>query len=182
MMTLHQLFEPRLNLGTHGIDLKPQGIKRFALRIADGPALRFRLVRLCSGARRTAEFAKHAKRIVRGAVAFENSAALQARRSPATCAPDLPGRPMAGYGILLITGDRVFAHPGKKIVGLIVFAHVFETETPILARAALRRAVRGALRAARPITGRPFGAQPPVLIRLDANAIEKGRVEFHVGS
>src|SRR5437763_643624 len=46
---------------------------------------------------------------------------------------DLPGGAVAGNGLLLVPGDGVFAHSGKKIVGMIVLAHMLETKTPIFA-------------------------------------------------
>src|SRR5207248_5042151 len=70
--------------------------------------------------------------------------------------PDLPRRTVAGDGLLLVAGDRVLAHSGEKIVGMIVLAHVMETESPIfaLAKPPLRRAMSSILVAIGPIANR----------------------------
>src|SRR5713101_5586620 len=89
--------------------------------------------------------------------------------------PDLPGRTMAGNGLLLISGNRVFAHSGKKIVGMIVVAHVMKAEAPICARAQapLGRPMGGVLAAAGPIAGRIARLRAAVLCRLDPDAVEQ---------
>ena len=88
---------------------------------------------------------------------------------------------MAGDRFLLIPGNRIFAHSGEEIVRLVVFAHVLETEPPLfaLAQAALGRAVRCALVAARPIAARSIGAHAPILAGLDPDAVAQGRTDLH---
>ena len=51
---------------------------------------------------------------------------------------------MSRKGIFLVGHHRRIAHSGEEIVGLVVFAHVIETEAPIvlLAPAPFRRAMR----------------------------------------
>ena len=63
---------------------------------------------------------------------------------------------MAGDGVLLVARDRVVAHAGEIIVGMIVLAHVLEAEAPVfaLAQPPLRRAVRRLAGAARPLANR----------------------------
>ena len=88
---------------------------------------------------------------------------------------------MSGQRVFLIAGDGIVAHAGKKIIGLIVFAYVIETEPPIFALAIspLRRPMGGRVGAARPFAARHGVAQPAILVGLDANSVEEGRVEFH---
>src|SRR4051812_21640193 len=93
----------------------------------------------------------------------------------------LPGRAVAGERVLLILGDVVGAHPGEEIVRMVVFAHVVEAEAPVLvlAIAPLRRTMGRGPTAARPLAGRMRGAQPPVEVRLDPDAVEEWRVGRH---
>ena len=56
----------------------------------------------------------------------------------------LPGRTMAGDGVLLIARDRVVAHAGEEVVGVIVLAHVIEAEPPVLALLAAPLGAHGA--------------------------------------
>src|SRR5262249_44101087 len=121
------------------------------------------------------------KRVVRTAVR-KNMLRSSSRGAPSpTRHPHFPRRAMAGDCVALIARNRVITHPGKKVIGLVIFAHVVEAEPPIfaLARASLRCAVGRRLGASRPIARRTLRAQPPILVRLDANSIKKGRVEFH---
>jgi len=92
----------------------------------------------------------------------------------------LPGRTMPDHGILLIPRDRVFAHAGKIVVRMVVFAHVFQTEAPVfpLAHPTLRRAMRRLAGAARPLADWRVGDRLARL-GLDPNAVEQRRVEFH---
>src|SRR5215467_2567139 len=178
MMALHQLLEARLDRGTLGVGLEPEGVQRLALGIAHRAALR--LLPRVGRARPTAELAEHAERIV-GALVAEEPARARLAGSLAAHHAHLPGRAMAGDRVLLIARDRVLAHAGEKIVGVIVLAHMIETEPPVLAllRAPLRRPVRRRVGAARPFAGRHGIAQPAILVGLDANSVEQGRVELH---
>ena len=87
---------------------------------------------------------------------------------------------MAGQRILLVARDGVGIHALKEIVVLIVFADVVQTEVKIFARilAALGRAVRALVRAARPFAHGGFFARLRLLLRaqlvgLDANGMEE---------
>src|SRR5207237_7716792 len=91
---------------------------------------------------------------------------------PATVHPHLPGREMADRCVLLEACDVVLAHAGEKIVGMIVFAHMVEAESPIFVR--LRSAFRGPMGRRRvtawPLAARVAGAQAPIPVRLDPDA------------
>src|SRR4051794_28657708 len=90
----------------------------------------------------------------------------------------LPGRAMAGGGVLLVLGDVVVVHASEEIVGGVVLAHVGKAEAPvfILLVAPLGSAVRRGRLAARPFAGRMlFLAQPAILVRLDPDAVEQRR-------
>src|SRR5437763_10415793 len=93
----------------------------------------------------------------------------------------LPGRAMPGHGVLLVTRDGILTHPGKIVVGMVVFSHVLEAEPPILplAQPALRRAVGRLKVAARPLANRRLTARPAILLGLDPDAVEQRRVEFN---
>ena len=60
-------------------------------------------------------------------------------------------------------------------------AHVLQAEPPILVlrHSPLRRAVRRRVAAALPLTARLVRPARAVLVGLDPNAVEQGRVEFH---
>jgi len=85
---------------------------------------------------------------------------------------------MAGQRILLVARHGVGVHALKEIIRLIVFADVIETEVKVLLLmpTALRRAVRAAIAAARPLAVNGFLAHLTLrarLVRLDANAVEE---------
>src|ERR1043166_741819 len=178
VMPLHQQLEPSLDVGSLGVTFQPQRIERLALRVADRPVLAW-LFRAwgCPAA----ELREHAERIGGPIERGEPSGTCTRLTGLLAVLAQLPGRPMAGHGILLEPCHRIIAHPGEIIVGMVVLAHVFEAEAPILALAqpSLGGAVRGRAVAARPSAGRTVGAAPPVLARLDPDAVEKGRVELH---
>src|SRR5207247_6573816 len=168
MMALHQELEPRLDLGRAGAALEPERVERLALGVANETALR-------RGGRRTPG-PEQSERIVRHELPM---AVLRA--AILSVHSDLPGGPVARDRLLLVTGDRVFAHSGEQIVGLIILAHVMQTEAPVfaLAQPALGRAMGGILSAVGPIATRYAGRWAAVLRRLDPDAIENGRVELH---
>src|SRR5437764_12792916 len=91
------------------------------------------------------------------------------------------GRAMAGHGVLLVARDRVVAHAGEIVVGVIVLTHVLKTEAPVLAFAhpAFRGAVGRLAVAARPLASRHLPGWLALLLGLDPNTIEQRRVEFH---
>src|SRR5262249_21740660 len=113
--------------------------------------------------------ARHVERVDRTAVGAEH-----ARRSAAV-ESHFPGRPMPGHSVFLIARDRVLAHAGEVIVGGVVLAHVSETEAPVLvlARAALRGAVRRLQVAVRPLADRSLAARTAFLLGLDPDAVDQ---------
>src|ERR1051326_2162234 len=94
---------------------------------------------------------------------------------PAVAGSHFPGRPVPGERVLLIRHHGVIAHPGKEIVGLIVRAHVMQTEAPVLVFtvASLRRAMRAFVGTAGPLALRTIGRRAAILRRLDANTVEQ---------
>src|SRR5207253_1399031 len=65
--------------------------------------------------------------------------------------------------------------------GMVVLAHMLEAEAPIfaLAQPSLGCSMGRRAGAAGPLAAGPIGARPAVLTRLDPDAVENGRVEFH---
>ena len=82
---------------------------------------------------------------------------------------------MAGQVLFLVFDNGVIAHAGEKVIGVVVFADVFETELPILAGAQtpLRRAMRRRRVAIGPLAPRQIGAAAAIAIRLDADSIKQ---------
>src|SRR5690242_3717188 len=130
MVALHQLLEARLDLGALGVGLEPERMQRLALGIAHRAPLR--LLPSIGLARPSAQLAEHAERIV-GALVVEEPAGARPAGALAAHHAHLPGRPMTGDGVLLVARDRVLAHAGEEIVGMVVLAHMIETEAPVLA-------------------------------------------------
>ena len=88
---------------------------------------------------------------------------------------------MADHGVLLVGRDRRVRHAGEVVVGRVVGAHVVEAElevTPLLA-AALRRPEGSQSLAAGMLADRAFRLARLVALRLDADAVEEGRIEIH---
>src|SRR5262249_22138614 len=110
-----------------------------------------------------------------------STAAVRAETAGAVCLAAVhahfPGGAMAGDRFLLIARDRILAHSGEEIVGLVVFAHMMEAEAPVfaLAQPALGGAVRRALVAPWPVAARTVGAHAPILAGPDPDAVEQGR-------
>src|ERR1700733_924986 len=113
-------------------------MKRLALGIADGAPLGLG-ARMCGRRPRAAEL----PRDIEGIIGAQGLGKRSARSAP--CAPlaaagaadhaDLPCRQMTREGILLITRHGIVAHTGEKIIGVVVFPNVIETEPPIFALA-----------------------------------------------
>src|ERR1043166_9543741 len=116
---------------------------------------------------------------IRGAAAVRTEPVATVRLAPVH--PHFPSRAVTGNGLLLIARDRVIAHSGEKIVGLVVFANVLQAEAPIFAltQPAFRRAMRRALVASRPVAARAVGAHAPILAGLDPDTVEQGRTDLH---
>src|SRR5690348_3700861 len=128
MMALHQLLEAGLDLRPLGVGLKAHDVEGLALGIAHGAALGLAARPSAPGSR--AELAEHLERIVSLAVAREEPAD---GRFPRTLSPQhahLPGRAVADDRVLLIARDRLVAHAGKEIIGVVVFADMIEAEAP----------------------------------------------------
>ena len=103
MMALHQHLEARLDLGLVGADFEAELIQRLALGVAHG-ARRLGLLGL---RRRAAELAEHVERIARG---------VGAELGPGMIAgAHLPGRAMAGDGVLLVLQTASSLMPEKKL-------------------------------------------------------------------
>ena len=88
---------------------------------------------------------------------------------------------MTDHGVFLITGNVVHAHAGKEIVGVVVFADMFEAKAPIFpfAEPSLWRTVRCWRLAIRPFASGALRAQPPILVGLYADAVEQWRMGLH---
>src|SRR5262245_7980479 len=177
MVALHQELEARLDVGGRRMAFQPQRVERLALGIAHHPAFT-RVIR----ARGTGEVREHSERVGGGTEGGVEASGGRAKPRVArllAVEPKLPGRAVPGYGILLEAGDRLVAHPGEIIVGLIVFAHVLEAEAPVLAfpQATFGGPMGRRAAASRPLAGGRLRAQPTILIRLHTDAVEEGRVE-----
>src|SRR5579871_1002669 len=152
MVTFHQFLEARLDLRRRRRILQPEGVKGLALGIVDSPppfSFGAGLRRALAG---SAELPQDVERI-RSALAFvKKPADLSLCPLFAADCSHTPSRQMSRERVLLITRNRVVAHPGEEIVGLIVLAHVGETESPVLTLtvAPFRRAVACLLGAIRP--------------------------------
>ncbi len=84
---------------------------------------------------------------------------------------------MAGQRVLLVGEHGVVGHAGEEIVGLVVFAHMLEAVMPAAETCSdpWARYVGRLVLAARPLANRTVVLDAAVLVRLDANAIEKSR-------
>jgi hypothetical protein len=163
-------FTKSFDLDAVGAVLQAEFMQRLALGIANGTGLRLDPLGLRPPIRAAAaQLAKHIERVAR---------TLWAEIGPprAIAGPHLPGWTMAGDGVLLIFRNGILAHAGEVIVGVVVFAHVLETEPPILvlAQPSLGGAVRRLIAAALPVTRRAIRAQTAVLRGLDPDTIVQG--------
>src|SRR5258708_38689189 len=84
---------------------------------------------------RSAELPENAEWIICAGEFRMKSGGVGARVGPSATHAHFPGRTMADDGFLLIAGNILGAHPGEEIVGMVVFAHVFQTKPPICALA-----------------------------------------------
>jgi len=87
---------------------------------------------------------------------------------------------MTGQGIFLVARDRIRVHALEKIIGLVVFADVIETEVPVLlvVGPALGRTMRRLVFAVRPFAQHGGFARLRLLLRtqlvgLDTNGVEE---------
>src|SRR5262249_15700807 len=163
-----QFLETRLDFGALSALLQTKRVQCFAFGVARPSPLGL-AVKLTATNTAPAELTENIERI--GARIFGVEAAFCSRTSDAAC-PELPGREVTGERILLITRHRVVAHASEKIIRVIVFADVIETETPVLVFSvtSFRRTMCCRLLAIRPVTA-PVGYSPAVLIGFDPNAI-----------
>src|SRR5262249_40160866 len=132
VMPFHQFLEARLDVWTSCAILQPQDVKRFPLRITDGPSLGLGAGLCCTGAR-TTEFPQDVERIGGGEIRIQQQADLFSCAALAADHSNPPGGEMSGERIFLKARTRIVAHAGKKIIGLIVFANVIEAEPPVFA-------------------------------------------------
>src|SRR5262245_6307750 len=179
MMALHQRLEPGLDLLRCDVAFEPERLERLALGISHRAGLGAR--RIGPGSGGAAELPEHAERIY-GAVELRLEARrARPRRRPAAVHAHLPGRAVADHGLLLVAGNVVRVHAGEEIITVVVLADMIETELPVLALAQppLRRTMRRRRLAVRPFASRALGAQSPILVGLDPDPIEQGRVAGH---
>src|ERR1051326_898973 len=173
MMALHQDLELGLDVGRVGIRFKAKGMQRLALGVAHHT---FRRGTLALGPPWPhTQLVENPERIRGAAVRTETVATVLV-----PVHPHFPGRAMTRNGLLLIARDRVLAHSGEEIVGLVILAHVLEAEAPVfaLAQAALGGAMSRALATSRPVAARTVGAHAPILAGLDPDAVERGRTDL----
>jgi len=181
MMPLHKRLEPRFDVLRGGVGLEPERVERFAFGIAH----RAGFCRAAPGRAPwntcCAELPENPEWITDVSEFGIKPGGVGARTGRPATHPHFPGRAMAYDGFLLITGNILGAHPGEEIVGMIVFAHVFQTKPPIfpLSQPPLGGAVGRGRGAIRPFAGWALPAQPTVFVGLDPDAIEQGRVAFH---
>src|SRR5258708_38626209 len=178
MVLLDQRLVFRLDVFEGGLRAEPHHLQRLALGVEDlaGPGLGRGSSWPRPPAAAAVELAEHAERIGRGVqLGFGALTPLAA-----AIGAHLPGRPMAGQRVLLVTRDRFGVHAGKEIVGLIVFADMVEAEVPVLARilAALGRTVCALVLAFGPFARHRSLARlrlllRALLVRLDANGVEE---------
>src|SRR3954453_14376367 len=150
------LFHQRLVFRLHGfkrrVGAKPHYLQRLALGIEHLSGFGLGLG-TGPGARpppaAAVEFAEHAEWIGR---AFQVGLGAALALFGAGICAHLPGRAVPGQCILLIARDRIRIHALEEIIGLVVLAHVIETEVPIFlgVGAALGRAMRRLVLAIRP--------------------------------
>src|SRR5262249_15508684 len=95
--------------------------------------------------------------------------------------PHFPCRAVAGERVLLVGHYGRIAHAREEIVRLVIFAHMVETEAPVVlfTAAAFGRAVCRLFLATVPLAAGPTSIRTAVLLRFDTDAIKKRRVEFH---
>ncbi len=170
MVPLHQLFESGLYFGTGGCDFKPQSAQSLSLDVPDGTLF-------CRTGCAGRLLGKKIKGVRPGRPPGHGGAIGPALLGgTGSSLVHLPGRPVAGEGILLVGSDVLITHALEIIIFVIVFADVLETVVPILLLGAtpFGRAMAARLFAARPLASRRVGFLRAVLRRLDADLIENG--------
>src|SRR3974377_1710878 len=124
MVTFHKFLEASLDLRPARRILQPEGVKGLALGIVACPPP-FGLGAGLRRARvRSAELPQDVERISSARTFVKKTADLSLCALLAADRSHAPGRQMSGERVLLITRDRVVAHPGEKIVGLLVVGPV----------------------------------------------------------
>src|SRR5262249_52400138 len=181
VVAFHQHLEPQLDIGRGRAGVEPEGIERTPLGVADDTGLTLAQAVAAGTVRGRAKVPKQVERVVGALQIRLEPCRIGAAGRAAAVHAHFPGGTMADHRLLLVAGDVVVAHSCKEIVRMVVFAHMAEAEAPvlILAIAALGSAVGRSPAAARPFTARMLGAQPAILVRLDPNAVEQGRVAGH---
>src|ERR1700691_3643991 len=174
MMPLYQHLEPGLDIGPLGIGFNSEHVERTALGIEDFAALGSR-PRMPVDADPRDQIERVFRRETLGAEVGGTPAVAAAPATAAADRPHFPGRTMPGEVLFLIFGDGVIAHAGEKVVGVVVFADVFETELPVFAgaQAPFRRAMRRRRVALRPLAPRQICGAAAIAVRLDADSIKQ---------
>src|SRR5689334_9133395 len=147
MVALNQFLETHFHLLRSRVDVEPKRIERLAFGVADRARFSARLLL------RAYAFTEKTERI------RVRAKCTHVRPHRSLACSHLPGGAVTGERILLVRHHGRVAHAGKEIVRLVVFAHVIETETPVVlfAATALRRPVRRFFLAAMPLAAGPAG-------------------------
>src|SRR5579859_2308099 len=161
MMAFYQLLEARLDVVGARAFFEPERMQRLALGVAHGAPLGLG-ARTCGTGSGATELPQDVEGIVGDEALLKSPAGPSLGTPLAADHADPPCRQVTGERVLLIARDRVIAHAGEKIIGLIVLAHVVEAEPPVfaLAVASLGRPVGRRLDAIGPLTARLFRTQP----------------------
>src|SRR5262245_10613612 len=180
VMALHQGLEANLDLNGGRPGLESERVERPSFGIVDDAALAPAQMLAVTGGG-GAKVAEQTERIVGTFEIGLEPRRMRARAWAAAIHTHLPGRTVADHRLFLIAGDVGLAHAGEEIIRVIVLADMSEAEPPVLvlARTALGRPMGSRPVAARPFTARVLGAQPTILVRLDPNTVEQGRVVGH---
>src|SRR5689334_19109149 len=169
MVAFHQLLETHFHLLRGRTDIEAERVESLPFRVADRARFRARLLFRANAFAEQPEWIR------------VRSERTQVRPHCSLAGSHLPRRAVTGKRILLVGRHGRIAHACEEIVRLVVFAHVIKTETPVVlfTTTALGRAVRGLFLAAVPLAAGPAGLRTAILLRFDADAIKKRRVEFH---
>src|SRR5262249_14402825 len=180
MMALDQGLEADLDLNGGRPPLEAGRVGRPSSGIGDAPAAAPAQILAATRAGGT-KVAEQTERIVGAFEVGLEPRRMRARAWAAAVHAHLPGRAVAEHRLFLIAGDVGLAHAGEEIIRMIVLADMSEAEAPVLVltRTALRRPMGSRPVAARPFATRVLGAQPTILVGLDPNTVEQGRVVGH---
>src|SRR5262249_19593902 len=152
MMPFDQLLETSFYLLAGSLGLQSKCIERLAFGVAHRP----HGTGGTAGLRGRIKLAKKSEWIVGPGKFGPESGRMGARAWTSAVHTHFPGWTVTNHRVLLITGNVVHAHAGKEIVGMVIFADMFEAEAPIfpLAQPSLWRTVRRRRLAIRPFASR----------------------------